>query len=142
MGFIFLSAIFLSAIFLSGLLPSWLSTQRANRDEHILQAARRVDHRRGFVAAVNHAIAAARVTARVAVLFPLGRLDQFLERLRVTVIEQVTRLLPAEDVVIRVAPRRALVINLAHQEFQEEDRLVELPPFAARRAQRAENLFE
>src|SRR5262245_54930926 len=133
---------FLSDIFLSGLLSSWFSTQSANRDDHILYTARRVNHRRGFVAAMNHAIAAARVTALVAVLFPLGRLDQFLKRLRVTVIKQVTRLLPAEEVVIRVAPRRALVIDLAHQEFQEEDRLVELPPLAARRAQRAENLFE
>src|SRR5499427_2812401 len=91
---------------------------------------------------MNHAIATARVAALVAVFFPLGGLDQLLERLRVAVVEKVAGLLPAEDVVIRVAPRRAFVIYLAHQEFQEEDRLVELPPFAARRPQRAENLFE
>src|SRR5262249_33324169 len=91
---------------------------------------------------MNHAITAARVTALMAVLFPFGCLDQFLERLCVTVIKQVARPLPAEDVVIRVTPGRALVITLAHQEFQEEDRLVELPPLAARRAQRTENFFE
>src|SRR5215467_15935506 len=91
---------------------------------------------------MNHAIATARVAALVAVFFPLGGLDKLLERLRVAVVEKVAGLLPAEDVVIRVAPRRAFVIDLAHQEFQEEDRLVELPPLAARRAQRTENFFE
>src|ERR1700741_4531901 len=91
---------------------------------------------------MDHAIAAAGIAALVAVLLPLGRLDKFLERLRVAVVEQVAWLLPAKNVGIGVAPRRAFVIDLAHQEFQEEGRLVELPPFAARSPQRAENLSE
>src|SRR5262245_10816810 len=46
------------------------SGQTADRDQHIFQTAGRVDYGRGLVAAMNHAIAAARVAALVAVFLP------------------------------------------------------------------------
>src|SRR5436190_15875000 len=71
---------------------------------------------RGFVPAMHHAVAALLVTALPTVLFPGRRLHQFLEARHVAFLEQVARALPAEDVERRVAPRRALVVVLAHQE--------------------------
>src|SRR5262252_197853 len=93
--------------------------------------AERVIHRRGLVATVHHAVAALLVAAALAVVLPARRLQQLLERRRVALLEQIAGPLPAEDVEGRVAPRRALELLLAHQELQEERRLVE-PPAAFR----------
>src|SRR5215813_12364087 len=93
--------------------------------------AERVVHRGGLVATVHHAVAALLVAAALAVVLPARRLEQLLERRRVALLEQIAGPLPAEHVVGRVTPRRALELLLAHQELQEERRLVE-PPAAFR----------
>src|SRR4029079_15677753 len=81
----------------------------------------------GLVAAVHHAVLALVVAGLAAVLLPARRLHQLLERRRVALLQQVAGTLPAEEVVGGVAPRRALELLLAHEELQEERRLVELP---------------
>src|SRR5213592_3002924 len=82
---------------------------------------------RGLVAAVDHAVAALLVAALAAVVLPLRGLHQLLERRRVAFLKKVAGTLPAEHVVGRVAPRRALEVALAHEELEEQRRLVELP---------------
>src|SRR5581483_12101542 len=77
--------------------------------------------------AVDHAVAALLVAAALAVPRPLGRLHEVLEGVRVPVLEEVAGPLPAEQVVRGIAPRRALVLPLAHEELQEQRRLVEPP---------------
>src|SRR5258705_11329277 len=76
----------------------------------------------GLVAAVHHAVLALFVAGLAAVLLPARRLHQLLERRRVALLQQVAGALPAEEVVGRVAPRRALELLLAHEELQEERR--------------------
>src|SRR5205814_6048176 len=61
-----------------------------------------------------------------------------LESIRVSVLQQIAWLLPAKYVVRRHPPRRTRVIALAHQEFQEQFRLIELPALLAIRKNRAE----
>src|SRR2546430_2354399 len=87
----------------------------------------RVVDGRGLVAAVDHAVTALFVAALAAVVLPLRGLHQLLERRRVAFLKKVARTLPAEHVVGRVAPRRALEVALAHEELEEQRRLVELP---------------
>src|SRR5882757_10519745 len=84
-------------------------------------------HGGGFVTTVYHAIRALRVAGLRAVILPLGGVEQLLERIHVPVLQQIARLLPAEDVIGWHAPRRASIGSLAHQKFEEELRLVELP---------------
>src|SRR2546425_2240963 len=86
-----------------------------------------------------HAVSALLVPAGPVVV-PVRVLDELLERRGVAVLEEVTRLLPAEDVVGGVAPRRALVVHLAHEEVQKERRLVE-PPAALGLVQDAREQF-
>src|SRR5262249_56941176 len=86
-----------------------------------------VVHRGRLVPAVHHAVAALLVAAALAVVLPARGLEQLLERRRVALLEQIAGALPAEDVVGRVAPWRALEVLLAHEELQEERRLVETP---------------
>src|SRR5215469_272175 len=85
------------------------------------------EHRRGLVAAVRHAIRAARIPAP-AVGVPVGGLDQFLVGLGVAVGHQVARPLPAEQRVGRNAPRRATEVGLALKEVQEQRSVVQPPP--------------
>src|SRR5437879_6069624 len=89
--------------------------------------AERVIHGGRLVPAVHHAVAALLVAAAAPVVLPAGGLEQLLEGGRVALLEEVAGTLPAEDVVGRIAPRRALEFLLAHEELQEERRLVEPP---------------
>src|SRR5690606_23528604 len=62
------------------------------------------------------------------VLVPIGRLHQLLERRRVPFVdEQIARLLPAEDVVRRVRPWRALVALISGEKVEKQARLIEMP---------------
>ncbi len=88
-------------------------------------------HGAGFVSAVYHAISTLRISRFGAVILPLRGVQQFLERVHVAVLQQIAGLLPPEDVVRRHAPRRALVLLLAHQKFEEKGRLIELPALLA-----------
>ena len=76
---------------------------------------------------MDHAILALRVAALVAVAAPVGVLDVFLEGFYVAVLQQIAGLLPAEDVIGRAAPRRALEVEVALQELEEERGEVEFP---------------
>src|SRR5207247_8816208 len=67
------------------------------------------------------------VAAPAAVVLPLRRLDELAEGGRVALLQEIAGALPAEHVVRRVAPRRALEVLLAHEELEEQRRLVELP---------------
>ena len=87
---------------------------------------------------MDHAVAAFLVAASVAVLVPFGGFDQFLEGGDVAFLQKKAGLLPAEDVVGGVAPGRALVIDVALEEFEEVGGEVEFPvPLAV-----GENLAE
>src|SRR5215510_14064775 len=86
-----------------------------------------VVHGRRLVAAVHHAVAALLISAALAVVLPARRLEQLLEGRRVALLQEVAGPLPAEHVVGRVAPRRALEVLLAQEELQEQRRLVEPP---------------
>ena len=76
---------------------------------------------------MHHAIRAARIAALRPVVLPLHRLHQLLKRVRVAVLQQVARLLPAEDRERRHPPRRTGQVLLAHQELHEHRRGVEPP---------------
>src|SRR2546426_6304157 len=123
---------------ISGTQPSRLSVsfiprsepsgqRRGNGVAEAAPGAERMIHGRGLVAAVDHTVPALVVAALAAVVLPLRGLDQLLERRRITLLEEVAGPLPAEHVVGRVPPRRALVVALAHEELEEQGRLVELP---------------
>jgi hypothetical protein len=85
--------------------------------------------RGGLEAAMNHAILALRIVALVAVIVPVGQLEIFLEGFHVAVLQEVTRLLPSEDVVGGTAPGRALEIEVSLEELEEQRGEVELPAF-------------
>src|SRR5947199_100284 len=129
----------------SGTQPSRLSVsfiprsepsgqRRGNGVAEAAPGAEGMVHGRGLVPAVDHTVPALVVAALAAVVLPLRGLDQLLERRRVTLLEEVAGPLPAEHVVGRVPPRRALVVALAHEEVEEQRRLVELPAALCRRA--------
>src|SRR5687768_7406511 len=88
--------------------------------------SKRVRDGRRFVTAMYHAVFTL-VVSPSPVAFPIRRLQQFLECCDISFLEQVTRLLPAKYVVGGIAPWRALVFPLAHQEVQEQRRLIETP---------------
>src|SRR5271168_5065796 len=92
---------------------------------------------------MRHAVVAARILAD-AVLFPLGVLDEGLVGGRITFVRQeVARLLPAENVVRWIAPRRALVGLVAGQKIQEQRGMIERPGRPSRRpAAPAKNIAE
>ena len=91
------------------------------------QRAEGLVDRRRFVTAVNHAIGALRVSARVAVIFPVRSFEQFLKRVAVSVLQQVTRFLPTENIVRGIPPRRALQVPVAAEKLQKQRRLIENP---------------
>src|ERR1700689_5312997 len=91
---------------------------------------RRLQDRRGLIAAVGHAVLAARVPA-AAVLAPVGRLDQLLVGLRVAVGHQVAGALPTEQRVTRNSPGGAVEFGLALEEVEEQRTVVEPPLLAA-----------
>src|SRR6266566_4467489 len=85
----------------------------------------------GLIPAVHHAVGTLRIARLRAVVFPVRRVHQFLEGVRVAVLQQITRFLPAEDVVRGHSPRGTSIVALAHQEFEEKRRLVEFPTLVA-----------
>src|SRR5271155_2972762 len=87
---------------------------------------------------MDHAVLALGIVALVAVVVPVGQFEIFLERADIAVLEEVARFLPAEDVVGRAAPRRALEIEVALEELEEERREVEAPALL----RVGKNLFE
>src|SRR6478672_5231249 len=94
--------------------------------QRLAERLRRREHGGRLVAAVCHAVVAARV-ASAPVLRPVGRLDQLAVGLRVAVRHQVARALPAEERVARDPPRRALEVDLAFEKVEEERRVVQPP---------------
>ena len=83
--------------------------------------------RRALETAVGHAVVAARIAAD-AVAVPLRVLHQRAKARRIALVRhQIARPLPAEYVVGRIAPRRALVALVAGEEIQVQRRVVEQP---------------
>src|SRR5207244_499044 len=83
------------------------------------QRTKRIVHGRCLVAAMDHAVSALLVPSSPVVV-PVRVLDELREGRGIAVLKQITGLLPAEDVVGRVAPRRALVVHLAHEEVDRK----------------------
>src|SRR5437899_5456923 len=102
-----------------------------NRPAKSPQGAKGIVNGLRFIAAMDHAVGALLVSAS-SVVVPVRVLDELPEGRGVAVLEQITRLLPAENVVGGIAPWRALVVHLAHEEVQKERRLVEPPVFLGR----------
>ena len=71
-------------------------------------------------AGVDHALLAGGVAGGVAVVVPVGLVDELFEGVGVTVLEEVAGFLPAEDVVGGHAPGCAFVFTIAHEVFEEE----------------------
>src|SRR5947207_1873990 len=65
---------------------------------HSAQRTESVIHCRRLITAVHHAIGTARVSRLGAILVPFGSLQKFCEGIRVPILQQVTRFLPAEHV--------------------------------------------
>src|SRR5262245_22747671 len=105
------------------------------------ERSERVIHCGGLEPAVHHAVPALLVAAPPPVVLPGRGLHELLEGLRVAVLQEIAGPLPPEHVVGRVAPRRALVVVLAHEEAEEERRLVEAPAALGVRQDRAEELI-
>ena len=85
--------------------------------------------RTGFISTVNHAVPALFITALLSVLFPSGVFHQLFEGRDIAVLEEVAGFLPTEDVVGGVAPRSAIVVDIALEELEEIRGEVELPGF-------------
>ena len=71
----------------------------------------------GFVSAVNHTVATFFVATFLAVLFPHRIGHEFFESGDVAVLEEVAGFLPTENVVGGVAPRGAVVVDVALEKF-------------------------
>src|SRR6185312_4310248 len=80
---------------------------------------------------MHHAVGALGIPALRAIVRPFGRFHQFFERIGVAVLQQIARLLPAEDAVGWHSPWSALEFAPAHQEFHIHRRGVELPALFA-----------
>src|ERR1700733_4640322 len=104
--------------------------------------AERVVDSGAFEAAVRHAIVAARVLAH-AVLVPLGVVDERTVARRIAFVgQEVAGPLPAENVVRRIAPRRALIGLVAGEKVQEQRGMIERPGEPGRTAAPAEDPSE
>src|SRR5690606_22653759 len=101
----------------------------AHRAQGLLEGAHGGEDGGGLVAAVRHAVGAARVLA-AAVAVPVGLLDQLPVGRHVPVAHQVAGTLPAEEGVVRDGPRGAREVDLALEEVQEERGVVEPPAVA------------
>ena len=95
------------------------SERPAHQAPESLQRTESVHHRGGLVAAADHASGARSIAAGDPVLLPLGGFQEFLEALSVAVLQEIAGPLPAENIIGRRTPRRALVVAIAHQEFEE-----------------------
>src|SRR5690348_10271055 len=91
------------------------------------ERAERIVHGRSLISTVYHAIGAARIARFSPVFMPRRCFHQFLECFCITVLKQITGLLPAKNVVRGHAPGRARVLALTHEKFQKQRRLIELP---------------
>ena len=80
-----------------------------------------------LVAAVDEAVRAPGIAARVPVVIPRGVLEELGERPGVALPEEVAGALPAEDPVRGVAPGSALQVAMAEEVLQVERGLVEAP---------------
>ena len=90
---------------------------------------------------MRHAVGALLVAAG-AVGIPVGGFHQFRERLDVAFAEQVARLLPAEDIARRHAPRRAVEFLVAGEEVEEQGGVRQVPLLTlAEREDLAEQVF-
>src|SRR6516164_5621454 len=90
---------------------------------------------------MRHAVGAFFVLAG-AVTLPVRRFHQFHEAFGVALAEQITGLLPTEDVARRHAPRRAFIALVASEEIEEQPRMHEVPLLAlAQRKHVAEQLL-
>src|ERR1700733_8501468 len=98
-------------------------------------------HTTGLIARVHHAVRALWITAFGAIVRPLHRLHQFLEAVRISVLQQIARLLPTEDAKRRHSPRSAGQIFLAHQELHKDGRSIEAPCLLAIREDRPKQLL-
>src|SRR5262245_35088247 len=76
---------------------------------------------------MDHAVAALLVPALPPVVLPLGGVHQLPEGRGIALLEEIARPLPAKEVERGISPGRALVVVLAHEEAEEERRLIELP---------------
>ena len=83
-------------------------------------------HGRGLISTMHHAVGALFVAAGP-VAIPCCTAHELLEGLGITILEQITRLLPAEGIVGRIPPGRALVLSLPHQELEKQRGLVKAP---------------
>src|SRR5690606_35560490 len=101
----------------------------AHGAQRLLQRSHGGEDGGGLVAAVRHAVGAARVLA-AAVAVPVGLLDQLPVGRHVPVAHQVAGTLPAEEGVVRDGPRGAREVDLALEEVQEERGVVEPPAVA------------
>src|SRR5438094_7237523 len=95
-------------------------------------------HRRRFIPAVHHAIRAMRIARLRPIVGPLGFANQLVESFCVAILKQITRLLPAENVIGRHPPGRAGIMPLAQQEFEKPRRTIQTPIGLAIRKNRAE----
>ena len=85
----------------------------------------------GFVSAVNHTVATFFVATFLTVLFPHRIGHQLLEGGDVAVLQEVAGFLPTEDVIGGVAPRGAIVVDVALEELEEIRGEIKLPRFFA-----------
>src|SRR3984885_16018844 len=112
---------------------TWAGSYRSVADHGAQALAQRVhggEDGGRLVAAVRHAVVAARVLAAAEVV-PVGGLQEFLPGADVAVVHQVAGTLPALQRVQRHAPRGALEVGLALKEVQVERGVVEPPLLAA-----------
>ena len=75
---------------------------------------------------MNHAIGAFFIFAR-AVFIPFRIFHELLECRRITLSQQITGLLPAENVARRITPRHTFIRFVAGEKIEEQTRLAEAP---------------
>ena len=75
---------------------------------------------------MNHAVGALFISTGP-ILLPLRQLHQLLKGFCIPLLEQIAGLLPSEDVVRWIPPRRTLVLTPPHKKIQKQRGLVELP---------------
>ena len=84
-----------------------------------------------FVAAMHHAIGALGVARFKPVLRPIGIAHEFIKGIDVPFVDEVARFLPTKQTKGWVTSGGAVVLSFAHQEFEEQHRLIELPTLLA-----------
>jgi hypothetical protein len=102
------------------------SEHRPDRAAESSPGSERIGDRGRLVAAVHHAVGALLVPSGT-IAIPGRAVEEFLEGPHIAVLEEIARLLPAEDVGRWVPPGGALILQLPHQELQKQRRLIESP---------------